>query len=83
MAGTSIAIRWQGSQHTSSQDAPLATEENDSAQGNSIKFNDANILALMSPEASAKDVCERLVVEALANGGRDNITVVVARVNES
>ncbi len=39
MAGTSIAIRWQGSQHTSSQDAPLATEENDSAQGNSIKFN--------------------------------------------
>ncbi len=45
--------------------------------------DDDEILALMSPEASAKDVCERLVIEALANGGRDNITVVVARVAES
>ena len=45
MAGTSIAIRWQGSQHTSSQDAPLATEENDSAQGNSIKFNGGDMRA--------------------------------------
>ncbi len=50
------------------------------SDGLSDMVDDQDILMLMSPDASTKDTCERLVTEALANGGRDNITVITARI---
>ena len=40
---------------------------------------DEQLAAVLASEADPKAVCERLVAEANARGGRDNITVLVAR----
>ncbi len=41
---------------------------------------DKSILEIITRESTAKDACEKLTSLALANGGRDNITIVLARV---
>jgi len=46
-------IRWQGSQHTTLQDASRATEENDQRKSNSIKFNGIVLSSLPSSSITA------------------------------
>jgi serine/threonine protein phosphatase PrpC len=41
--------------------------------------DDEGIAAMLREAATSKDACQRLVDQALEKGGRDNITVVVAR----
>jgi protein phosphatase len=40
---------------------------------------DARIAAVLQEEAEPRRACERLVAEANERGGKDNITVIVAR----
>jgi protein phosphatase len=40
---------------------------------------DERIAAVLAAEAEPKAACERLVADANAEGGRDNITAIVAR----
>ena len=47
--------------------------------GLSDMVDDALIEAVLNESPSAKAACQSLVDLALSNGGRDNITVVVAR----
>ena len=49
------------------------------SDGLSGELSDAEIAAILSAEAEPQAACERLVAEAEAHGGRDNITVIVAR----
>ena len=44
--------------------------------------DDSTILELVTLDESSKNASERLVKMALHNGGRDNVTVVLSRVNE-
>jgi len=37
------------------------------------------VAAVLGSAASAAEACQRLVEEALRNGGKDNVTVVLAR----
>jgi protein phosphatase len=41
--------------------------------------SDASISALLQQPGSPSEVCQRLVAAALEAGGRDNVTVVLAR----
>jgi PPM family protein phosphatase len=41
--------------------------------------SDASIAALLQQSGSPSEVCQRLVTAALEAGGRDNVTVVLAR----
>jgi protein phosphatase len=41
--------------------------------------SDEEIEAVLAADGSARASCRRLVDMALANGGRDNVTVIVAR----
>lgn len=45
--------------------------------------SDARIAELLQDEREPQPACERLVAEANANGGRDNISVIVARFDEA
>ena len=42
-------------------------------------LKDADISAILSAGAAASDLCNALVEGALVNGGKDNVTVIVAR----
>ncbi len=44
--------------------------------------DDDMIGAALRQSGSPKEICERLVAEAIAHGGRDNVTVLAARVDE-
>jgi serine/threonine protein phosphatase PrpC len=52
------------------------------SDGLSEMVPDAEIAAVLRQEADPRRACERLVAEANARGGRDNITAVVARFEE-
>jgi PPM family protein phosphatase len=49
------------------------------SDGLSGELNDEQIAAVLAQEADPQRACQRLVAEAEAHGGRDNITVIVAR----
>jgi serine/threonine protein phosphatase PrpC len=42
-------------------------------------LDDAAIAAVLARETRSSEACQQLVERALANGGRDNVTVVLAR----
>jgi PPM family protein phosphatase len=44
---------------------------------------DARIAAILAEEPEPQRACERLVAEANAQGGKDNITVIVGRFAEA
>jgi protein phosphatase len=48
--------------------------------GLSEMLDDARIAAILHAEAEPQSACERLVAEANAAGGKDNVTVIVARI---
>ncbi len=48
------------------------------SDGLSGELNDGQIAAVLASEADPRLACERLIAEAEAHGGRDNITVIVA-----
>jgi protein phosphatase len=50
------------------------------SDGLSDLIADEAIMGIVNLSASAKEACEQLVQAALDNGGRDNVTVVLARV---
>jgi serine/threonine protein phosphatase PrpC len=41
--------------------------------------DNATIREILQNSASANEACKKLVEQALQNGGKDNVTVVVAR----
>jgi serine/threonine protein phosphatase PrpC len=51
------------------------------SDGLSDMVTDDELNRILARDASVNDVCEQLVTEALINGGRDNITVVLARIH--
>ncbi len=42
-------------------------------------LDDARIAAVLAAEGDSRRACERLVAEANGEGGKDNVTVIVAR----
>jgi protein phosphatase len=42
-------------------------------------LDDAGIAAVLARETRSNEACQQLVERALANGGRDNVTVILAR----
>jgi PPM family protein phosphatase len=49
------------------------------SDGLSGELSDEQIAAVLASEAEPQAACERLIAQAEAHGGRDNITVIVAR----
>jgi protein phosphatase len=50
------------------------------SDGLSDMLSDETINRIVAPDSTVKDACEQLVTAALNNGGRDNVTVVLAHV---
>ncbi len=68
---------------------PAITEQTDPAEcqillcsdGLTDMVNDARILSILLCTGSAKDIVQALLDEALFNGGKDNITIILCRIS--
>ena len=53
------------------------------SDGLSDMVSDSEIEAIMNHEKNPKDIAEKLINEALSNGGKDNVTVIVTKIEET